>query len=151
MKKIPFGPGELGILAGMARKVQFFSPLTISQLERVLPHVMQCVFKPGETVFNKGQVGDAFHIVYKGKVAIKLPRFLLPAKTVATLGPGQFFGEIALISNERRNASVVCVEQTHLFTLMAADFEFILNENPEAADAMRAVAAQRKFISEHSS
>ena len=59
-------------------------------------------------------------------------------------------GEGALLSLETRNASVVCVEPTRLFTLLAADFKFILHENPAAAEGMRSIAAQRKFVSSHS-
>lgn len=151
MKRVPLAPGELGILAGMVRKVEFFSSLTVTQLEKVLPHVLLCDYKSGETVFRKGKPGDAFHIVYKGKVEIRLPRLLLPSKLAATLGPGQFFGEIALISDEPRTATVVCAEATKLFTLMASDFAFILRENREAAAELKAIAAQRKFITEHSS
>jgi CRP-like cAMP-binding protein len=74
---------------------------------------------------------------------------LILSKAVATLGPGQFFGETALVSNEPRNATIVCVEPTLLFTLMATDFAFVLRENPAAAAEMKSIAAQRKFVSEH--
>ena len=145
------GAAELGILAHMLRKVEFFSPLTVGQLEQVLPHVMLCSYAAGETVFSQGQAGDAFHIVYTGKVEIRLRRLWILSKAVATLAPGQFFGEIALVSNEPRTATVVCSEPTLLFTLLAADFAFVLRENPAAAAEMRSIASQRKFVSEHSS
>jgi CRP-like cAMP-binding protein len=149
VERIPLGAAELGVLAGMLRKVKFFSPLTIGQLDNVLPHVMLCSYAAGERVFRQGQAGDAFHIVYKGNVKVRLRRLLILSKTVATLGPGQFFGEIALVSNEPRTATVVCSEAALLFTLMASDFAFVLRENPAAAAEMRSIAAQRKFVSEH--
>jgi CRP-like cAMP-binding protein len=151
MERITLGAEELGILAHMLRKVEFFSPLTVGQLEKVLPHVMLCSYAAGESVFRQGQAGDAFHIIYKGKVEIRLRRLLILSKTVATLNPGQFFGEIALISNEPRTATVVAVEPVLLFTLMAADFAFVIHENPAAAAEMRSIAAQRKFVSDHAS
>jgi CRP-like cAMP-binding protein len=133
----------------MLRNVKFFSPLTVGQLDMVLPHVMLCRYGSGEQVFHQGQAGDAFHIVYQGKVEVRLKRMLILSKAVATLGPGQFFGETALVSNEPRNATIVCVEPTLLFTLMATDFAFVLRENPAAAAEMKSIAAQRKFVSEH--
>jgi len=151
MERITLGQTELGVLAGMLRKVKFFSPLTVGQLDTVLPHVMLCSYAAGEQVFRQGQAGDAFHIIYQGRVEVRLPRLLILSKTIATLGPGQFFGEIALVSNEPRSATVVCAEPTLLFTLMAADFAFVIRENPAAAAEMRSIAAQRKFVSKHSS
>jgi trk system potassium uptake protein TrkA len=151
MQRLEIGAAELGILAHMLRKVDFFTPLTVGQVEKVLPHVMLGSYGAGETVFRKGQAGDAFHIVYKGKVEIRLPKMIVLSKTVATLGEGQFFGEMALISNEPRSATVVCAEPTMLFSLLASDFAFVIAENPAAAAEMRSIAAQRKFVSEHSS
>ena len=151
MKKLQLGPGELGILAGMLRKVAFFEPLGVEALHKILPHVRVHSYAKGEKVFRKGDRGDAFYIVFKGKVAVRLSRMMFLSKTLATLGPGSFFGEIALISDDPRTADIVCTEPTLLFTLIAVDFQFILRENPEAADEMRRVAARRKFDTDHAS
>ncbi|MDE2143338.1 MAG: cyclic nucleotide-binding domain-containing protein [Elusimicrobia bacterium] len=149
MERITISGPDIGALAKMMQKVDLFSPLTVGQLEKVLPHVMLGSYAAGETVFRRGDAGDAFYIVYAGKVEIRLKRMLFLSKTVASLGEGAFFGEGALLSQETRNASVVCVEPTRLFTLLAADFQFILHENPAAAEEMRSIAAQRKFVSTH--
>lgn len=149
MKKIAIGPTELGLLAHMMRKVEFFTPLTIGQLEKILPAVMLHAYDQGETVFSQGQKGDAFYIVYKGKVDIRLRRWFVLSTKIATLKEGDFLGEIALISDEPRTASVVCAEPTLLFTLIAEDFKFVLSENPAAAEEMRRIAARRKFASDH--
>lgn len=150
MERLQVGPSELGVLAGMLRKVDFFTPLTIGQVEQILPQVRLYSFSPGETVFKKGAPGDAFYIVYKGSVEVRLPKLLLLHKTVATLRPGDFFGEIALISDEPRTATIVAAEPTLLFTLVSADFRFVLKENPAAAAEMRRIADRRKFDSAHS-
>lgn len=149
MKKLEIGPSELGILAHMMRKVEFFTPLTVGQLERVLPAVMLYAYDAGERVFGQGQKGDAFYIVYQGSVEIRLRRLLVLSKTVATMKAGDFLGEIALISDEPRTATVVCTEPTMLFTLIADDFKFVLQENPAAAAEMARIAARRKFATSH--
>ena len=70
--------------------------------------------------------------------------------TVATLGEGDFFGETSLVSKEPRNASIVAAEPTLLFALIADDFQFVLHENPAAAQEMQRIATRRKFDSSHS-
>lgn len=149
MKKLEIGPSELGILAHMLRKVEFFTPLTVGQLEQVLPTVMLYAYDAGEKVFSQGQKGDAFYIVYKGSVDIKIREWLVLSKKIATLKAGDFLGEIALISDEPRTASVVAAEPTMLFTLIADDFKFVLAENPAAAEEMRKIGKRRKFASDH--
>ncbi len=149
MKKLEIGAAELGLLAHMLRKVEFFTPLTVGQLDKVLPSIMLYAYDKGETVFSQGQKGDAFYIVYQGSVEIRLRQWLVLTKKIATLKAGDFLGEIALISDEPRTATVVCAEPTLLFTLIADDFKFVLHENPAAAAEMKRLAARRKFASSH--
>lgn len=149
MKKLDIGPTELGILAHMLRRIDFFTPLTVGHLEQVLPTVMLYAYDAGEKVFSQGQKGDAFYIVYKGSVNINVRQWLVLSKRIATLKEGDFLGEIALISDEPRTASVVAAEPTMLFTLIADDFKFVLAENPAAAEEMRKIGARRKFASDH--
>lgn len=151
MKQLSIGDAELGLLARMLRSVDFFAPLTVGQLEQVLPHIMLCAFGAGERVFSQGESGDAFYIVYKGSVAVKVkPAWWRFSKTVASIGEGQFFGEIALISNEPRTATVECGEPSQLFVLLASDFQKVLAQNPAAAEEMARVAARRKFQTKRS-
>ncbi|MCR4296751.1 MAG: cyclic nucleotide-binding domain-containing protein [Elusimicrobia bacterium] len=149
MKQIEIGATELGLLSRMLRKVEFFTPLTVGQLERVLPTVMLYAYDKGEAVFSQGRKGDAFYIVYQGSVEVRLRRWLVLTTKIATLKTGDFFGEIALISDEPRTATIVAAERTLLFTLIADDFKFVLQENPGAAEEMKRISARRKFATSH--
>lgn len=150
MHKLTVGDAELGVLARMLRKVEFFTPLTVGQIEQVLPHVRLYSYEKGETVFKQGSPGDAFYIIHSGSVEVRLKQgFFSFSKTLVTLPAGGFFGEIALISSEPRTATLVCAEPSQLFCLVAADFQFVLNGNPAAREEMKRIAARRKFDSAH--
>lgn len=140
----------MSVLARMLRQVEFFSPLNVGQLDQVLPYISLYGYAAGENVFRQGQTGDAFYIVYTGRVEVKVkPGLLSFAKTVARLGPGDFFGEIALVSSSPRTATVTCPEPAQLFTLVAADFAFVLDKNPATRAEMQRIAARRRFDSAH--
>jgi CRP-like cAMP-binding protein len=150
MKRIPLKGEQLGTLAHMLRRVDFFSPLTVGDMDQVLPYIMSETFAPGENIFAQGEPGDAFYIVETGKVEVWLKRgFFSFSKMVAQLGPGDIFGEMALISTDPRNATVTCAEATKLFVLVAADFQFVLKKNPQTAAEMQRIAERRKFRDAH--
>ncbi|MFA6003003.1 MAG: cyclic nucleotide-binding domain-containing protein [Elusimicrobiota bacterium] len=150
MIKLKIGETEMSVLARMLRKVEFFSPLNVGQLDQVLPYIALYGYGADDTVFRQGQTGDAFYIVYTGRVAVQVkPGLLSFTKTVAALGPGDFFGEIALVSSSPRTATVTCQEPSQLFTLVAADFAFVLDQNPATKAEMERIAARRRFDSAH--
>ncbi len=150
MKKITVADAEMGTLARMLRKVDFFSPLNIGQIEQVLPYVMLYDYEAGEAIFKQGDIGDAFFIIDAGKVEVLVKKgWFSSAKLVATLGTGDFFGETALLSREKRNATVRCAAPSRVFALVAADFQFVLKQNPQAAAEMARIAERRKFDSSH--
>ena len=81
-------------------------------------------FRRDETVFHQGDPGDALHVIAGGRVKIVLPSpdAAEPA-ILAALGPGDFFGELALLDGEPHSASVVALEPTETLMLGRADFE----------------------------
>ncbi|MDD5657000.1 MAG: cyclic nucleotide-binding domain-containing protein [Elusimicrobia bacterium] len=146
MVKLPLGQVEMGVLARSLRGVDFFSPLTVGQLDQVLPYVALYGYEAGETVFRQGEAGDAFYIVHAGKVDVLVKAgFLSLRRRIARLGPGGFFGEIALISRSPRTATIRTAEPSRLFALVASDFQFVLKQNPSARAEMERIAARRRF------
>jgi len=148
MEKLQMTDTDYGNLAKSLRKVDFFAPMTIGQLEMILPYILLMRYKPGEKVFSQGDVGDAFYIIYDGSVKVRLKTFLFFSKAVAELPAGSVFGEMALLSAEPRNATIVAQESTRLFVLLSRDFQYVLKQNPEFAEEMRKIADQRKFMSD---
>ena len=135
--------GNVGFLFVALRKQELFQSLSDIQLYKVLQFMSSVEFDAGETVFKKGAVGDAFYIIQSGKVEARVPGFLGLAKTIATMGPAEFFGELALILKQPRAASIVCVEKTACFVLERGDLDYVMKRNPDIASAIEQVARKR--------
>ncbi|HAH07098.1 MAG TPA: hypothetical protein DCM05_11365 [Elusimicrobia bacterium] len=150
MQKMTMTDQHYRDLARILRKVEFFAPMTMGELERILPYIMLCRFKDGEAVFKQGEEGDAFYILESGKVGVHVKKgFFSFSKKVAELKAGDFFGEMALLSKDKRNATIRCEGETQLFILLSIDFQTVLATNPSFAEDMRKIAERRRFESSH--
>jgi CRP-like cAMP-binding protein len=146
MKKLTIGSDEMRHLSSALRGMSFFTGLSMGELERFIGITSLYEFDAGRTIFKKGDVGDALYIVHTGGVRVlSKPFFLWPAKTIATLGPGEVFGEMALIDQPYRTATVKTAGPAKLFVLLVAEFNRLLNENPEFARQLRQMASTRAF------
>jgi len=93
--------------------------------DNLLPEEMEmlgelCVlrrFKPGETIFEKDDVGDSLFIMVDGEVDVIHPQTNGPGKVLATLGAPEFFGEMSLIDKEYRSATVKARTESSLLQL----------------------------------
>ncbi|MBM3193865.1 MAG: cyclic nucleotide-binding domain-containing protein [Chlamydiae bacterium] len=82
-------------------------------------------YAKGETIFRKGDIGDYLYIIVSGKVEI-LAVSNEKELQVATLGKGEYFGEMALLNQKKRNATVRCLEDTELLAIRKNDFQVLV-------------------------
>lgn len=146
MEKLTMTEPDFVALSRAMRKVDFFAPLALGDIEQIVKFILLYRYKAGERVFRQGDVGDAFYIVYDGEVSVRLKRYIFFEKVLARLGPGDFIGATALLSSEPRNAGVVCEKPTRLFVLLSADFAYIIKKNPAFAAEMRKMMERQKFM-----
>ncbi len=99
-------------------------------------------FRKGETVFHQGDPGDALFIVGSGSVKVVLPsnEGNEPA-IVAVLGPGEFFGELAILDGAPHSATIVAVEPTETLVLRREAFLDLIDSEPELRRALLASLA----------
>jgi CRP/FNR family transcriptional regulator, cyclic AMP receptor protein len=96
----------------------------------------------GTVLFREGEPGKEMFVLQSGKVAItKKVRDV--EKVLAVLGPGEFFGEMAIISNKPRNASAVVEEDAKLLLIDPKTFEAMIRGNSEIAVRMIKKLAER--------
>jgi putative ABC transport system ATP-binding protein len=103
------------------RRIELFKTLTPRQLTDVAEKMSKRHYAAGETIIRKGDPGKEFLLISEGEVEI-----IRADREVARLGPGDFFGEVALISGEPRNATVVAQNAVDTYVLGKADFEAAL-------------------------
>lgn len=152
MKKLKVEPADFSFLARVLKQVEFFAPMTIGQLEMILPYILLYHYDAGEKICRQGDEGDAFYIVRDGKVSVLVKKgFFSFAKVVAELGVGQFFGEMALVTREPRSATVVCEQATRVFVLSAVDFSSVLKQNSQFAEEIQKIVKRRQFLTKHES
>jgi len=150
MQKLPITDTETVQFTKVVRNIKFFANINLGVLEKILARINYYQCKKGEKVCRQGDPGDAFYVINEGKLRVSVREAFFFNKTLAELGPGVCFGEMALLTREPRSADVTCVEDSKLFVLRVDDFDSVLAENPTFAAEIKKIAADRQFELRHS-
>src|SRR5829696_10406582 len=124
-------------------RVPLFSELSPEELRRVAQVAIPRSFPPDTRVFHEGDPGDACYIVSQGSCRVTRQHSDGRAITLATLGPGAIFGELAMLDGERRSASVEAAENTELLALPATDMRSLIRSHPELAEKLVVALTRR--------
>src|ERR1035437_9678906 len=132
MHKLVASNADINEFTNMARKGSFFSQMTVGLLEKIFAFVMLFEYKKGEKICKQGGPGDAFYLVYSGELSVSVKKgFLSSSKKVAEPGHGDFFGQMALLENAPRNATVEADDDSKVFVLLAEHFNEVARGNLE--------------------
>jgi CRP-like cAMP-binding protein len=110
----------------IARRCSIFGVLPIGPLERVAAALERVDLAPDETAIRQGEAGEHCFIVGSGRVAV-----VIDGMHVKEIGPGGVFGEVALLEDVPRTATVVAREPSELYRLDRRNFLAALNASPE--------------------
>lgn len=127
----------------MLKQVSLFSQLGDDALSGLVGHLHRRTFRKGTIVFHKDQAGDALCIVESGRVRIFLPTPRGEELTVDVAGPGDVFGELALLDGRPRSASAEAQEDTVIFTIGREEFQAYLAQTPQLAAALVELLSSR--------
>ncbi len=123
--------------------VPAFSALEQSDLAQVVDVTVPRTFGAGEVVFREGDAGDTCYIVRLGQARAVREHSDGRSITLATFGPGEIFGELAMFDDERRSATVEAVEDTEAMAILGADMRRLLRAHPDIAVKMLGGLARR--------
>ena len=115
------------LLAG----VPVFSTLEREDLQRIAQFAVPREFEPGEVVFREGDASDTCYVVSDGRARAIRSHTDGRTLTLATFGPGDFFGELALFEDERRSATVEAIEHTGVVAVLGPDMRRLMAEHAE--------------------
>ena len=121
----------------LVSKVPFFANLAHGAIVDVTNMLRRLDLPPRAIVVRKGASGDCMYFIASGEVAVELPDRKVP------LTAGSFFGELALLSNAPRTATVVTTTETELLVLDLLDFRTLLGKHPDLAEAIDTEAKRR--------
>src|SRR5258705_12480458 len=114
-------------------RIPLFRRLTPEELEQLAQEVDQVKFDPDEIIFNEQDKGDALYVVEAGSVRIWVLDEDVEPVTLKELGPGEFFGELAVLDAGTGPTNATAIEETTLHRLSSDDFQAFLMKHPDVA------------------
>ncbi len=111
-------------------RVPVLSTLEGDDLERIADLAVPRQFEPGQVVFREGDQSDTCYIVRDGRARAVREHRGGRTITLATFGPGDIFGELALFEDERRSATVEAIEPTSVVAVLGPDMRRLMVEHP---------------------
>ena len=113
-------------------------------LQRIADRTVEVAFTDGHVIARQGEVGTGFFLIASGGA-----RVVRDGTTIATLGPGDFFGELSVLDGRPRIAQVVADEPTTCLGLASWDFEAAVMEQPAVAlGVLRGLAGRLRELTE---
>jgi len=125
-------------------RVPVFSTLEPRDLERIAQLAVPRSFAPGERVFSEGDQSDTCYVVREGHARAVRSHGDGRTITLATFGPGDFFGELAMFEDERRSATVEAIEPTSAIGVLGPDMRRLMSQHPQIS-ARLVVALGRRL------
>lgn len=111
------------------KAVPLFRGLSNQQLEHLAKRVVEREYETGQTIVSQGQGGEGIFVITEGKVTVQHENTSGEKTEVNLFKPTDFFGELALLDDGPRTASVIALEPTRCLVLTRWDFLTVLREN----------------------
>jgi CRP/FNR family transcriptional regulator, cyclic AMP receptor protein len=118
---------------GLLARVPVFDELGETDLRCVAAVAVPRRFAPGEAVFHEGDDSDTCYVVQRGHGRALREHADGRQITLATFGPGDIFGELAMFDDERRSATVEAIDELEVVGILGGDMRRLMREHPDIA------------------
>jgi CRP-like cAMP-binding protein len=129
-------------LLSILRESDLFQGLTPPEMDELITHLRMIRTQKGFEIIRQGDSWDSFYFIISGRVSVKVKK---GSKTIKMdhLGKEEFFGEMALLTLQPRNATITSEEVSELLVLKKTEFDNILMKNPARAQKIRQAYSDR--------
>jgi CRP/FNR family transcriptional regulator, cyclic AMP receptor protein len=122
----------------------FLAGVSAADADRLLAQARTRVFGRGEVVFHEGDTGDTLHVIVAGRFSIRVTTERGEVAVLAILGPGEIFGEMALLRPAAiRSATMTAIEAGETRALPREGFQRLKREHPEVSDVLLTILADK--------
>jgi CRP-like cAMP-binding protein len=121
------------------RKVGLFSSLSDHEVKRLADSLKESTFSAGTVILTEGKGGLAFFVIGDGTV-----EYSVNGEPLGSGGAGDYFGEVALIDDRPRAATVTAADDVTVYGMTFWEFRALVEENPDIAAELRRVMAERQ-------
>jgi CRP/FNR family transcriptional regulator len=129
--------------ARLLQQVPLFSTLPADELAKVVELTVPRSFAQGEVVFREGDASDTCYVIRSGHARAVIEHQDGRSITLARFGPGEIFGELAMLSGEPRSATVEVLEESEAIAILGPDMRRLLREHPEISIKLIAALGKR--------
>jgi CRP-like cAMP-binding protein len=133
----------------LLRTVPIFSELTDADISSLATLSSRRRYPKDTVVFFENEEGDFFFMILEGRVKVTILGDDGREVILSILGPGDFFGEMALLDNEPRSATAIAIEETELLSLHRTDFQSVLTDNRSITTALIKILTARLRRANH--
>ena len=120
------------------KQAPLFSGLSKKELAELATHAEDLEVAEGQTIVREGEIGHEFFVILEGEIEVTVG-----GKHVATRGGGDFVGEIALLEETKRTATVTAKTPLHVMVLTRQDFRRLVDNNPSVESKVMHALARR--------
>src|SRR6266481_1008788 len=131
------------------RTVPLFSELTEPDMVSLARLTTRRRYPKDTVVFFENEEGDFFFTITEGRIKVTILGDDGREVILSVLGPGDFFGEMALLDNEPRSATAIAVEESELLSLHRTDFQNTIGDNPSISNALIKILTARLRRANH--
>jgi len=119
--------------------VDFLRPLSGDAKDMLARRGHRKVFAAGETIIRSGERGRELYVIRRGEVVIRVG-----SQELARLGPGEFVGELALLTGKERTANIIAITETEVFEIDEHMFKDVIQGEPKIAEEISRIVAERQ-------
>ena len=128
----------------LLHRTGLFAALEGDELATLTQHTNMLQLRPGRRVVQQGEAGSSLYIIAEGLLKVRIKFENGSDSKVATVGPGDFFGEMSLLTGTPRSATVITATDAVIYQIDKTQMEPILKARPEAAEMLAAYLSQRR-------